>query len=336
MNEIQDLNEMALKFSRYIDESYEDDYNSEELVDRRRLDKLAEEVGEVISAYGSYVGENPRKGKTKSRYHVEEEILDVIAGGIFAYVHMKRNSPDHNVMAELSLHMKKLMKRAGIHPLQVGAAEPVGQIDPEKNLISHLIRSDGSPRTVCCEKSKEELAKEVGEIGFLVTNNLRLVTCSEFDFLHPHVKMPVRRSVLEPEVTCGLRNLNYPEMVCTYKPHSVNSMHSWQKEIADPITRDFIEGEKEITEPTALELLLETRGYERCTPELLKKYPHLCLREPMSLRRFTPDGSHWHRTVDLAPNVPIVSATVAMDDEDIRTMKPSQLWERSKNRKDKK
>jgi hypothetical protein len=61
---------------------------SQETKDRRRLDKLAEEVGEVVVAYGGLVGENPRKGLTHTREDVLEELLDVAAVALGAYEHL--------------------------------------------------------------------------------------------------------------------------------------------------------------------------------------------------------------------------------------------------------
>jgi len=59
-----------------------------EAVQRRRIDKLAEEIGEVTSAYGGWVGENPRKGQTNGLDKVLDELLDVAACALGAYEHL--------------------------------------------------------------------------------------------------------------------------------------------------------------------------------------------------------------------------------------------------------
>lgn len=62
-----------------------------EAVQRRRIDKLATEVGEVLDAYNGLVGENPRKGVSDTHGHVLEELLDVATCALAAYEHMTGN-----------------------------------------------------------------------------------------------------------------------------------------------------------------------------------------------------------------------------------------------------
>jgi hypothetical protein len=63
-----------------------------EAVDRRRIDKLMEEVGEVIASYSGMVGENPRKGQTHHSFHdVLDELLDVAGCALGAYEHLTGN-----------------------------------------------------------------------------------------------------------------------------------------------------------------------------------------------------------------------------------------------------
>lgn len=76
-----------IETSQMLDASYPDDLCSE-AVDRRRIDKLAEEVGEVIDAYNGYVGENPRKGVTHTEIDVLNELIDVAACALGAYEHL--------------------------------------------------------------------------------------------------------------------------------------------------------------------------------------------------------------------------------------------------------
>jgi NTP pyrophosphatase (non-canonical NTP hydrolase) len=62
-----------------------------ELVLRRRIDKLMEEVGETGQALGGYTGENPRKGVTHTADDVKSELLDVAVTALGAWEHMDGN-----------------------------------------------------------------------------------------------------------------------------------------------------------------------------------------------------------------------------------------------------
>lgn len=88
-----------------------------ELTDRRRVDKLAEELGEVIDAYGSYVGENPRKRNNpeyppKTLGDVKAELLDVALCALGAFDHLD----GHSGRAFLALleHVDARHTRAGL------------------------------------------------------------------------------------------------------------------------------------------------------------------------------------------------------------------------------
>jgi len=81
---------MIARFSRWIDGSYPPTMDAE-LVLRRRIDKLMEEVGEVGQALGGMVGENPRKGVTHTREQVMGELLDVAFTALGAWEHMDEN-----------------------------------------------------------------------------------------------------------------------------------------------------------------------------------------------------------------------------------------------------
>lgn len=75
-----------------------------------RLSKVAEESGEVISAYIGVTGQNPRKGKYASMSDVKKELLDVAVTALLAYEHV-----DHHqgvVLNALLDHIEFVRKRA--------------------------------------------------------------------------------------------------------------------------------------------------------------------------------------------------------------------------------
>lgn len=81
------LNSDIVQLSRLIDGTYPD--MPLELADRRRMDKLAEEVGEVSEAYGLFVGENPRKPRNDDGLpDVMDEVLDVALAALAFWAHL--------------------------------------------------------------------------------------------------------------------------------------------------------------------------------------------------------------------------------------------------------
>lgn len=77
-----------------------------------RVAKAAEEGGEAMDALRGYLGENPRKGVTKSLYDVIDELLDTAVAALGAVEHIN----DHSGIA-LSLLVAKIHKvheRAGL------------------------------------------------------------------------------------------------------------------------------------------------------------------------------------------------------------------------------
>lgn len=70
--------------SKIIDGTYPD-HLCKEARERRKIDKIGEEMGEVFEAYSGMLGENPRKGVTHSFEEVLDEILDVAATALGAY-----------------------------------------------------------------------------------------------------------------------------------------------------------------------------------------------------------------------------------------------------------
>lgn len=71
--------------STWVDTSYpEHIHHGTELHMRRRVDKIAEEHGEVVEAMAGMWAENPRKGKTNDIDKVEYELLDVACAALGA------------------------------------------------------------------------------------------------------------------------------------------------------------------------------------------------------------------------------------------------------------
>lgn len=62
-----------------------------ELVLRRRVTKVANEVGEMLEALEGYTGENPRKGVYATREDVVKELLDCASAALCAVEHMTGN-----------------------------------------------------------------------------------------------------------------------------------------------------------------------------------------------------------------------------------------------------
>ncbi|WP_111026743.1 MazG-like family protein [Curtobacterium sp. MCBD17_040] len=80
----------AARLSTWIDASYPSDLPPE-LVARRRIRKLVEEVGEAGAALCGAVGENPRKGVTHTFDDVKGELLDVAVTALGALEHLDGN-----------------------------------------------------------------------------------------------------------------------------------------------------------------------------------------------------------------------------------------------------
>jgi NTP pyrophosphatase (non-canonical NTP hydrolase) len=76
-----------------------------ELVLRRRVTKVANEVGEMLEALEGYTGENPRKGVYATREDVVKELLDCASAALCAVEHMTGN-------CGVAVHMLVDRKRA--------------------------------------------------------------------------------------------------------------------------------------------------------------------------------------------------------------------------------
>jgi hypothetical protein len=117
-------NECLAALSRWIDESPSYQGISWETADWRRLQKMAEEVGEALGAYAGMVGENPRKGVTHSEVAVHREILDVIVAAAGALMHLHGNSAHFDVMGAIAEHIRTRAERAAPHGLVLPAGHP--------------------------------------------------------------------------------------------------------------------------------------------------------------------------------------------------------------------
>lgn len=85
--------------SRALNETYLADM-PRELVDRRRIDKIGEEFGEVIEALNGMWGENPRKGQTHTVEDVVRELLDVALCALAATAHMTEHRHDVGLLLD--------------------------------------------------------------------------------------------------------------------------------------------------------------------------------------------------------------------------------------------
>jgi len=79
-----------------------------------RIAKLAEEVGEVNTAYTGMTGENRRKGVTHGMADVLEEVLDVGVAAVALYEHLTGHQG--LAMARLDEKIFKVAARAGVDP----------------------------------------------------------------------------------------------------------------------------------------------------------------------------------------------------------------------------
>lgn len=99
------------RLSLWIDGSYPEGMDAE-LVLRRRVGKLMEEVGEVGTALGGVTGENPRKGFTHTALELRDELLDVAITALGAWEHLDGNRG--RSIAALTVKLDELMDRAGL------------------------------------------------------------------------------------------------------------------------------------------------------------------------------------------------------------------------------
>jgi NTP pyrophosphatase (non-canonical NTP hydrolase) len=98
--------------SRYQDEPLAQDW--------ARLAKVIEELGEAISAFIGYTGQNPRKGVTHDKNDVLEELADVVFTGVFCLQHFCKEK--ETVRDLLRAKLAKVEKRVP-HPV-IGVRRP--------------------------------------------------------------------------------------------------------------------------------------------------------------------------------------------------------------------
>jgi hypothetical protein len=94
--------------SKWIDKGNE--HRDPEAVTWGRLAKVAEEAGEVISAYIGATGQNPRKGVTNDMDKVIQELLDVAVTALGAIEHLTDHQGEALALLEDKLH--RLYSRA--------------------------------------------------------------------------------------------------------------------------------------------------------------------------------------------------------------------------------
>jgi hypothetical protein len=76
----------------------------------RRCAKAGEEFGEMLRALYGSLGENPRKGVTHTRAHLEKELLDIAVAALGAVEHLYGNTGV--AMAFLNAHIHSTATRA--------------------------------------------------------------------------------------------------------------------------------------------------------------------------------------------------------------------------------
>lgn len=107
------LHQLGIKLawiSSWIDEAPANKARDGEAQTWGRLAKLAEETGEVITAFIGVTGQNPRKGFTHNYTQVLKELLDTAVTALCAYEHMTNNG-GHSIGA-LVEHIMFVEKRA--------------------------------------------------------------------------------------------------------------------------------------------------------------------------------------------------------------------------------
>lgn len=113
--QVKTTSEVLRELSEWIDNSPENAVRDPEARTWGRLSKVAEEAGEVITAYIGVTNQNPRKGVYATEDDVKKELLDTAVTALCAYEHMTGNRG--NALLDLFTHVKFLSKRAGIREM---------------------------------------------------------------------------------------------------------------------------------------------------------------------------------------------------------------------------
>lgn len=107
---LEDMEGNLVWLSRWIDQYNIDHGIDPEAITWGRLAKIAEEHGEVISAFIGVTAQNPRKGYSHSREQVKKELLDVVVTALGAWEHMDGHTG--RSLHALKYHIDALVERA--------------------------------------------------------------------------------------------------------------------------------------------------------------------------------------------------------------------------------
>jgi hypothetical protein len=88
----QNVSQRLVELSKWIDAG--NMHRDPEARTWGRLAKVAEEGGEVISAFIGVTGQNPRKGVSNTMYDVNKELMDVAITALGAYEHLNDHPGD--------------------------------------------------------------------------------------------------------------------------------------------------------------------------------------------------------------------------------------------------
>lgn len=102
----------AVLLDRYLDEGVPEPYRTLQPLaqDWARIAKVGEEFGEVVDAYISYTGQNPRKldQPQKAMWHVYEELADVLLTGVYAMLHFAKDPTEcRDIIVTRQMHQNE-------------------------------------------------------------------------------------------------------------------------------------------------------------------------------------------------------------------------------------
>jgi len=105
------------ELSDWIDDWPENARRDPEALTWGRLAKVSEEAGEVIAAFISVTGQNPRKTERMLMLAVESELLDVALTALCAVAHLRREEiRAGTILDSLRVHIAAVHSRAGLDP----------------------------------------------------------------------------------------------------------------------------------------------------------------------------------------------------------------------------
>lgn len=106
------LGRRTATLSSWLDQELTKTKVSPELLTRIRVDKIAEETGEVFDALTGITGTNPRKGVVGSWDDVRTELLDVALTALGAYEHLTGTQGSSGYA--LLYHVRMRLERLGL------------------------------------------------------------------------------------------------------------------------------------------------------------------------------------------------------------------------------